>query len=348
MKHLEEVASLQYFPEGPVDATFWVQATPGSAYWRCLVPARELPGRLAQLQTTDLVEAEGEPGFEFPRHQGAAIWQFPANTTHATILSGMKELGHKIIVEVDDDYTRGVPGTGSTWRDGIEYHESSSREVHRRVVKWSDAVICSTEPLAEVYRGLHDNVHVCPNSVAPQDWPEPKKPNDGVLRIGYAFSGSHFHDQILVAEALTWAGRQKDVEVILMGSHLNPLMRKVDFKLMPWTDSLKDYREQLQLLDIGLCPLLPNQWANSKSDIKAMEYAMAGAVPVVSTALPYKPWNDMGWLSAGDGLQFTRLVKDLVKNREDVKELAAQAKEYVLGERTISHSIGLWKEAISG
>jgi len=55
-------------------ATFYFQATPAVSYWRCVVPARHLPG-IATSDLTGMPKAGG--GVEFLDHYGAGIFQFP-------------------------------------------------------------------------------------------------------------------------------------------------------------------------------------------------------------------------------------------------------------------------------
>ena len=80
----------------------------------------------------------------------------------------------------------------------------------------ADGIIVSTPHLQRAYSRFNE-VYLCPNSVDPDDWSEPEKIDDGVLRIGYAYSSSHWYDLEYIFDALEYASRQKNVEVIMMG-----------------------------------------------------------------------------------------------------------------------------------
>ena len=68
-------------------ATFWHQASPGTTSWRCLVPARHLPGQSIPVTEDDLAE-DGER-IIFPRQRGnAAIWQFLGDDTRSRMAFG--------------------------------------------------------------------------------------------------------------------------------------------------------------------------------------------------------------------------------------------------------------------
>jgi O-antigen biosynthesis protein len=329
-------------------ATWWLQKESGTTYWRCRVPAKHLPGQTLHLKHSDVRLKDGEAFI--PRQQGVAIWQTPGNITRSLIMAEQQEQGIRVLMEVDDNYLASIPQVPngvSEWvfkhsRDGSDPH---SIETHRRIAKWIDGVIVSTPRLAEAYAPFNENVYVCPNSIDTQDWPDPEKPDDGIFHIGFAGSKSHFYDYSLVERALSWAEDQPNVEIVIYGLKERGPIKK---RWIEWTHDLGEYRRSLGLLDVGVCPLKPGIFNDCKSDIKAMEYAMAGALPIVSKTEAYRPWWDKPCLVAETEKDFRRHIKWCVQNRDEVKRLAAEAKAYVLAERRIEQHISKWEEAVSG
>jgi hypothetical protein len=342
----------QAYADDPL-ATWWVQATAGVNYYRAELPARHLPGKWVRLETWDLetIPSDGEPAFHFPRQAGdTAIWLFPGNDTKAILMAEMKLQGTKVFVEVDDNYMipPAMPGL-SEWRTTRDSKtDEANYETHRKIVeRVADGVIVSTERLAEVYSALHDNIHVCRNSFDPADWdPDPPHQKDGVLRVGWAGSASHGYDVSDIRSALDWASRQPDVDVVILGQ-LG--FEGIRYRQVPWTNSLAQYRKNICELDVILCPLRENQWSACKSDVKAVEGALAGAVPVVSRTEPYAPWwRDGGPCLVADSPKgFVRAVKELVSDREGTAKLAADAREYVLSERNIANEVETWRSALA-
>ena len=330
-------------------ATFWGQKPGGNWYWRLEVPARKLPGHVLALAFSDLKMSSN--GIVMPRQQGdTAVWAYPGQTTRGVLMAAQKAGGYRVLIEVDDNYLLGgphVPGGQVNWVRKREQTNTDrpSFETHRHLAEVMDGVIVATEELAEAYREVSDHVYVCPNSVDPDDWDEPEKPDDGIFRIGYAASHSHWYDANDARLALSWAAEQPNVEIVLYG--LDPHW-SFPYRHIPWTRDLAQYRRSLQQLDVGVCPLRANPWSICKSDIKAMEYAMAGACAVVADEPPYKPWTQGLTLAAKTPKDFLRHLKFLVLNRDAARDLAANAKSYVLAERTIDRSIHLWREAICG
>ena len=341
-------------PDDSALATWWAGETLGTRYWRCEIPGRHLPGQVLKFGTADLAET-GEDGYEFPWQRGAAIWQFSGTVTMRLLSLQMQENGTRVLVEVDDDYLTLYPGAGRNWhwrekiipgKPGAKAVDHNTIEGHRRLCETADGVIVSTPHLASRYRHVNPNVFVCPNSVDPDDWPAPEKPDDGVFRVGWAGSASHVHDWEPVRRALSWCSRQPGVEVVFIGQVPDMGVRG---RRVPWTDSLHDYRVSLAQLNVGVCPLVDTEWARGKSDVKALEYAMAAVLPAVSRVEAYKPWwqDDRPCLSAATSKEFEQQLRWAVRHRDEVRKVADEARQYVLNHRTIDGSVGLWREAVN-
>lgn len=339
----------------PPRATWWTQLSEGVNYWRAELPARHLPGHCVSLNpfSGDIQPAEGkalrsgEPAHMFPRQHGAAIWMFPGNTTRAILMAEMRNQGIPVLVEVDDNYRTPPPlAEFSMWQRRITDGDAHSYEEHSWIVsRVAQAVICSTPHLAREYADLHPVRAVCPNSVDPQDWDEdpPHRP-DGVLRVGWAASDSHIYDAGLIRRALSWAADQDGVEVVIIG--IDPSVASWPFphRHIPFAP-MAEYRRNLREIDVMLCPLKPSRWADCKSDVKALEAAMSGACSVVSEAEPYRPWFNRTY-TARDAKGFLRAVKEIVRDPKGTLNLAREARDYVLKERTIQGNVWRWQEAI--
>jgi len=335
-------------------ATWWQQRTPGTTYWRCLVPARHLPGQVLPFQQPDLaMQDDGTP--YMPRQRGVAIWQFLGDFTRPRVAFGMRDLhGTRTLMELDDNYTRPAPylknNPRAPWKETIAEAKAAgtqySHEMHRLILPEFDGIIVATENLADTYSKYNDNVYVCPNSIDTDDWQYDREPDDGIFRIVYYGSYSHLADTSVITKAMKWAARQPGVEVYVAG--FDPPDWSFGHKLVPWTYDLAEARKELFRFDLGVAPLKANPWSNSKSDIKGMEYAMAGVCPLMSDAVPYRGFRDCDSdLLIKDG-GWEEAVRYFVKNPEIAREKAARAKQWVLDNRTIDKTIHTWKEAING
>lgn len=331
---------------GEALATFYHQATPATTYWRCELPAKYLPGRLHSApELRCYVDDNGEiqtPDVE----NDVAVVQFPGDNGTAIVLMALEAKGQKFFVEVDDYYLHaGDPlwHGKSGWGDLIG-RAPHTTEGHRWISTHATGVIVTTRVLAEAYGEVNDNVHVCRNSIDPDDWPTYVKPRDDVFRIGWYASGSHDRDEIMVRKAMAWASRQPNVEIVTIG--LNPPWN-IRRRWFGWRNDFKEQRPELMKLDVGISPLVMTPMTKYRSDVKALEYAMGGAMPILQAERPYDEWRHvpfarMCW-TADDWME---ALKWAVRNQDEVRARGAEAREYVLRERTFKTEIAKWKEAI--
>lgn len=332
-------------------ATWWPQATPGTTYVRCQIPARHLPGKLEDLTTRSLVPDENGDPFLVGQEGYASIWQFPGNATRGLMMAQAQEQGHKVMIEVDDNYLKpppSIPGLRGDWQGKLDrtVYDKHSYAAHRKLAQWVDGVIVSTPTLVEVYeRATSAPVFLCPNAVDPADWDGTYPENDGPLRIGYAGSPSHMYDFALIDRALDWASR---AGLSLYKFGLKNTTWRWEHTEAPWTNTLSDYRKSLRVLDIGLCPLKRGEWHDCKSDLKAMEYTMAGVLPIVQADSPaYADWVDVV-PSASTEKQWEKVVKEIGSmDRAEIFMLWTDALKFVYEHKTIDRLIGNWREAVA-
>lgn len=274
------------------------------------------------------------------------MWSIPGSRTEGRMLEGMRAMDIPCLVDVDDNYTV-LADQKTDWVRDINPDDHSSLRAHKLIVKQqASGVICSTEPLADIYSRLHDNVHVCPNTVDLVDWLVDPIPDDcAYIKVGFAGSVSHVRDDLrLITKALRWASEQPNVEVVAIG-HGRPDW-EFPHRLVPWTDSLEKYRWNLGLLDIGLCPLVDTSWSVGKSDLKVLEYAMAGALPIISRAGPFYEWWDVVPTARTEN-EFLVHVKRALADPAATRARAREVREQVIRTRSIQANIDSWKEALA-
>lgn len=343
------------YSAGDPRAIFIRQATPGTTYWRGYVPMSALPGKVQTIKPEYLEVLNPDPTALEIAIKGIThleprpiIWQFLGDEKRSRIAAQMLNQGWPAIQEMDDNYIDTLPNNMySTWartkQEASVKGGGYSNEAFREVTTWMDGVICATPFLADRVSEFNPNVWVCRNSVKPSDWNVPDRRNPDVLTIGYYGSPSHLADWKYVKKAFKWASRQKDVQVKVIGFSPPTFSGEV----VKWADNLEEARNNLGLLDVGVAPLNGNRWSRGKSDIKAMEYAMAGVMPILQNEEPFAPWRPFWgrWMPSTED-EWMDCIKWVVKNRDSVKEWADAAKRYVLEERTIDKEVERWEEAI--
>lgn len=110
--------------------------------------------------------------------------------------------------------------------------------------------------------------------------------------IGWGGSAGHLDDMAHIAGPLIdFLHARDDVVLHLMASdRIVQLFTRLDAKkkrLTP-TGSLEDYYAFVAGLDIGIAPLADTGFNRCRSDVKFLEYALHGVVPVLQSLAPYR------------------------------------------------------------
>jgi glycosyltransferase involved in cell wall biosynthesis len=275
-----------------------VQGMDGPALWRVLLPFTAL-GKAGypagwDMKNNDLLEAIA-PAFDayllprmswLPEHRRIAEQWFMA----------AKRGGKTIIYECDDDcFTQAetLRRVDLEWTDGKSFERLEAERFERIwAMQQCDGVTVSTQRLATIVRGYTDKpVVVVPNAI---DLPwfrgvvrSTERQTQG-LTIGWAGGRRHDRDVEMMAEA--WgriAYRTPDVTFVVQGWLPKVIPEHVPedrLLVIPWLP-LERYPHGYAEIDIGCCAVADTPFNRPKSNIKAMEYAAAGAAVVASPTL---------------------------------------------------------------
>lgn len=361
-------------------STFYAIVGNSDYYWRTLAPARAVDGNAclipeaggfyAVTQPNDDTEFrwdQDEQGLTtYPDHEGAAVWIRPdlARASHA---KAMRQLhGVRTIAETDDNYLADNKFNIYMRENGFGAQEQLD---HMKSVASMDAVVFSTEWLRNFYykrlgkefgKPRLPPSFVCRNHVFADDWPL-LEDYDGPVRVGWMGSPSHVWDVNLAWPALLYA-KQNGAKTVMVGydpaegniTHPKAKAnvgqwRKVDYEYVPWRKLDGTSRMRLPI-DIGLCPLLANEFTLGKSDIKAIEYAISGAA-VIAQNIPVfnRTWKHKETaLLVGSPSEMIDAVKLLMRDRKLREELVANGQQYVRECRNETHLREEWMSALDG
>lgn len=288
---------------------------------------------------------------DYIEHEGVAVWIRP-DLCRATHAQAMRiQSGCRIVAEFDDNYLTSskfnIFMRSNKWSDDDRYN-------HMKSIASMDAIITTTEWLRDYYykalvaefgKKIPD-IHICGNHID-DSWLDTQPIPSDRLRVGYMGSESHLWDVKLIYPAMKWA-YDAGHEVVFIG--IDPKWRRyMDYTYIPWSKP-EEYRREALPIDIGLAPIVYNNHTNGKSDIKAMEYLLSGATPIVQNCIVYNKTFEHGEtaLLAGSPEEFWMLTQRLCndpKLRADVRERGMQ---YIRENRLISQHTQEWKEAVLG
>ena len=259
------------------------------------------------------------------------------NIFDADILPLIKERKQKkrlTVYELADDICA-VPPWNPTH---FFYKDRENLMLFKRLAGACDTMQFSVPELQRLYSYLTTCSAVFPNQItdvpSERDYKRLKK-----IVIGWGGSHGHLEDMAQIAEPLIdWILSRDNIKLFLMCSDpiwslfdRLPKMRKQRFE----TGSLSDYYAFLKRIDIGLAPLKNTGFNRSRSDVKFLEYAVFGVVPIAQAAAPYVSTvkdGETGFLfedTAGMLDILDRLADDIAR----IPQVARAARKYVIKER---------------
>lgn len=205
---------------------------------------------------------------------------FPA---YPNALLRMHEISTKVIVDEDDDLSR-IHQTKN--EIGLQEWVPAAIDAHDIAMRIADAVTVSTPALQETYSAVNANVHVCRNYL-PERYGEIRwygKRDD--VWVGWAgITMTHRHD-------LEWIA--PEFKRLMYGALFHTIGDPKTCRVLGYHgpakwEGFQNKPEELYKLmsacDVAIVPLLPCEFNEAKSWLKALEYMTVG-VPVVATDLP--------------------------------------------------------------
>jgi glycosyltransferase involved in cell wall biosynthesis len=218
------------------------------------------------------------------------------------LLYTFRKSNTKIIYAVDDDFY-----------DYFIDHQPSKKNFRQLSVscllaRSADAVMCSTEELADILSSFNQNVYVFHNYLSKHLVPDlrcdmGRGGDKRGLDIGYMGTLTHSSDFRIVTNAIKEIMYERDnVTLHFVGvgepKNLRKIMEPYDVVVHGPPDSKYEpffrwYTKQIRW-DISLAPLSDTSLNRCKSDLKLLDYAAIGSAGVYSNLLPYAHVQDRG------------------------------------------------------
>jgi hypothetical protein len=250
------------------------------------------------------------------------------------VIRARRQQGKPTVYELYDDISAIPP-----WNPAYPFYQNPEHHllIHR-LAHTCDALQFSSEELQCKYGYLNPSSVVFPNQIlaVPRERRHARKSE---LVIGWGGSFGHLEDINQIAKPLTaWIMARTDVRLALMCAdaiwnlfEALPAERK---QRIP-TGTLADYYRFVSGLDIGLAPLQNTPFNRTRSDVKFLEYAVHGVVPVMAAAPAYqvtlKP-GQTGFLFRNAD-ELIAILDGLVNDLAGRVRVAIAARDYVLTER---------------
>jgi len=218
------------------------------------------------------------------------------------------------------------------------YKNKENLALVNRLASSCDALQTTCHALKRIYGHLNDNCEVFPNQLSHVPCERPVKKGTEVT-IGWGGSHGHLEDVAEIAAPLIkWINTQPNVSLHLMCSNqiwklFAPLPEHKKKRTSPGT--IDDYYNFLRGIDIGIAPLKDTAFNRSRSDVKFLEYAVSGVVPVMAHLEPYTNSVDVdktGFLFK-DTTTLIAILNQLLKNTSLSQKITKAARQYAIQER---------------
>ncbi len=253
-----------------------------------------------------------------------------------------KEQGVRIVYDIDDRLDSIPEGNQAA----AVYSTPEKQAEIIAMLRLADLVTVSTEPLARHLRekGV-ENVRVLPNQMTANVAPRRHPPNPAFTRILWAGSPTHKHDLAIVAPAIRsilkrHAGK---VRFTCMGERLpEALADCYDYVDLRDPVDFADYHDAIASIaaDFGIAPLQQNPFNESKSAIKALEYASAGYPMLLSPVGEYPVIVEAGFPAelVADEKWEEAIERMIAMPREERDALGKRCTKWVIENRCIGTS----------
>lgn len=161
-------------------------------------------------------------------------------------------------------------------------HLGARQRKLRKILPFFSCITPGNDFLAEFACQIHKNVIVLPTVIDTDHYSVVGWRVPGKIRLGWTGSESTARNHLpLLEPILIELARREDFEFIVVSAE-NPQLKLpgVDWRFIPWSSHTEVH--SVQMMDIGLMPLLDKPHERGKCGLKAIQYMGVGIPAVVS------------------------------------------------------------------
>lgn len=279
------------------------------------------------------------------------------NQAYAWIKKLRSKHPKKIVYELDDDTitVNFIEHMNACGRSSMISLSQLEAELWRQIaiVQACDEVTVTTEKLKDAVKTITTMpIHVIPNSLDLAWYKHKLQPNSPYqnikgdilqpITIGWAGGLRPNKDFELLTKAWTYIDQKySNVRFVIAGWQADPLWDAVDYDKIikiPWA-SIDEWPRSMQI-DIGCIPLAPTGFNRCKSPIKAIEYAMAGALPITSETVYGLSGLDLPIATSSIGWQYQ--LEYFINNYLDRQLTVRRIQDHIASKYSLKDNFMNW------
>jgi GT2 family glycosyltransferase len=230
------------------------------------------------------------------------------------------------------------------------YRRLNYKDIKNRILKaiaHCDRLLVTTEPLAEVYQYVADEIRIIPNYLERSRWEnlssqrrQGRKP-----RVGWAGAAQHQGDLQLIMPLVKMLAEKEDVEWIFFGlcpEELRPYI--TEYHPMVSFDQYPAKLASLNL-DLAIAPLENHPFNEAKSNLRILEYGILGWPVVCSDIYPYQ--NAPVTRVANSPQAWLNAVEEYLHDLEAAARAGELLRQWVLAHWMLEDHLQEWGEALN-
>lgn len=296
------------------------------------------------------------------------VFQRATDVQHLRLMREVKDLGKPVIFEADDNYIE-VP----EWNTGYQYYKPR-RGFIEEMLRLCTAITVTTDALKRRYLEFNSKIFILPNSLdiemidvsaplpeyAIYDLRRKDKPNVSVEEfqqirkdkkvVGWGGSPTHEKDvEIIIGPLLELIRKHPEVIVVMVGFVHRQMLEKFPpntlfcVGLVPVMAYINLYKALA--FDVGLAPVIENDFNAGKSALKVLEYQAINVLPVASNFETYKDSIGRGYLAFNNDPYKWYLSIRHALFKEDRSERIEFNRKMVEEKSDIKNNVKLWEAA---
>ena len=254
----------------------------------------------------------------------------------------LRARGIKVIYE-NDDYLEGLAAMES--HPNREWFQKYGRD-YEMCMAASDAMICSTEWLAEHYSKFNKHTYVCKVGIEAKRYAQFKLPERTSYNIGWAGGMGHEDTAKLWLPAIeNLLDEYEDMRFISLGLPLADEIhdRPTQAVSLPWA-SIENFPAALTNFDLAIGPAGKTDFFAAKSDLRWLETGALG-IPLVADPFVYKDieHGKTGML-ASTPQEAEEAIRNIVEDLNLYRKISRNVQKKIQDERSIEVMIEQWED----
>lgn len=257
-----------------------------------------------------------------------------------------------IVLDTDDNIHH-VPTTNPGYQGYGPNSEAQQWNI-KAMTDTFDAITVSTDELKDFYIKQHPRIYALPNSLDVKEWEKNlyrrKKHKD--IRMTFMCSGTHAEGFGIIQKAVyDILKKHKNVTFYYQDMYWRlfekapksiqkQLKRITWIQLEKWPTKMQGYG-----FDIGLAPLRDNYFNRGKSNLRYLEYSMAGMASVCSPVTPYLCITDgVDGILAKESEEWYNAMDKLIIDENYRRKIADNAHQRIYKDYNMYTNAKLWLE----